>query len=255
MSYNVHVGIGADGRLDLQRTADAIRDSGADVVGLQEVDRHWSARSEFEDQARLLAKELGMHYFFAPIYSLDPLQTGQPRREYGLAVLSRYPIVKAYNHAITRLSTQTSPPVLAPALGFAEVVLNVRGVPLHFYATHLDFRPDPTVRRIQVDEMLAIMAQDEGPKVLVGDLNAPPDAPELARLWTGLDDAWQLAGEDAPGFTYSTSNPVKRIDYVLVSHDVEVDETRVLRTAASDHLPVVSELLLPGESVGVGRRR
>ncbi len=253
MSYNVHTGIGADGKLDLGRTADAIRASGAEVIGLQEVDRHWSARSDFEDQARLLADELGMHYFFAPIYSLDPPGAGRPRREFGLAVLSEYPIIDAENHEIARLSTQTSPPRLAPAPGFPEVVVNVRGVPLHFYATHLDYRSDPGVRRIQVDDMLAIMAEDDGPKVLVGDLNAPPDAPELARLWEPLRDAWEAAPAGDAGYTFPTNGPVKRIDYVLVSPDVEVEETRVLDTLASDHLPVVSELLLPGDRVGVGR--
>lgn len=251
MSYNIHTGIGADGRLDLERTADEIRASGAEVVGLQEVDVHWSSRSNFEDQAKLLAEELDMKYFFAPIYSFDPLQPGEPRREYGLAILSEYPILSAENHEITRLSTQGSNPTPEPAPGFPEVVLNVRGVKVHFYDTHLDYRADPTVRRMQVDDMLEVMAEDEGPKVLTGDLNAPPDAPELSRLFEELDDAWATQG-DGPGYTYSTNDPVKRIDYVLASPGVGVDSARVPDTIASDHLPVVVELLVPGERVGVG---
>jgi len=253
MSYNMHVGIGSDRRLDLQRTASALRDSGADVVALQEVDVHWSSRSDFEDQARVLAEELGMHLFFAPIYSFDPLETGQPRREYGLAVLSRYPILDAENHAITRLSTQSQSPSPQPAPGFPEVVLNVRGVKVHVYNTHLDYRRDPAVRRMQVDDMLAVMAEDEGPKVLMGDLNAPPDAPELTRLQSALSDSWTVAGDGGDGLTYPASDPVKRIDYVLASPDIEVKNARVLDTLTSDHLPVVADLGLPGSAVGGGR--
>ncbi len=252
MSYNVHTGIGADRRLDLERTADAIRDSGAEVVGLQEVDVHWSSRSNFEDQAERLAEELDMNYFFAPIYSFDPLQPGGPRREYGLAVLSEYPILSAENHEITRLSTQSATPIPEPAPGFPEVVLNVRGVKLHVYDTHLDYRPDPTIRRMQVDDMLEIMAEDEGPKVLTGDLNAPPEAPELARLFEVMNDTWTAAG-DGPGHTYPTYDPVKRIDYVLASPDVGVESVSVPDTPASDHRPVVTELSLPGSAVGTSR--
>jgi endonuclease/exonuclease/phosphatase (EEP) superfamily protein YafD len=45
LTYNIHHGVGEDGVLDLERIARVIADSGADVIGLQEVDRHWSART------------------------------------------------------------------------------------------------------------------------------------------------------------------------------------------------------------------
>ncbi|MGI8846289.1 MAG: endonuclease/exonuclease/phosphatase family protein, partial [Thermoleophilaceae bacterium] len=44
-TYNMHTGIGAAGRLDLAGTARTLEDLDADVIGLQEVDVHWSARS------------------------------------------------------------------------------------------------------------------------------------------------------------------------------------------------------------------
>ena len=50
-TFNIHHGVGADGRLDLTRTADVISATGASVVGLQEVDRTLSARSGWVDQA------------------------------------------------------------------------------------------------------------------------------------------------------------------------------------------------------------
>ncbi|QYJ16825.1 hypothetical protein Rxycam_02661 [Rubrobacter xylanophilus DSM 9941] len=243
MTYNIHAGIGSDGRLDLDRTADVIRDSGAEIVGLQEVDVHWSERSNFEDQAKLLAEKLKMRYFFAPIYSLDPLESGQPRREYGLAILSRYPILHPVNHEITRLSTQDPNPTPKPAPGFPEATLNVRGAKVHFYATHLDYRSEPSVRRMQVEDMLRIMDEDPEPKILVGDFNAEPYAPELAPLWEHFDDAWALKGS-GPGHTFPASPPTRRIDYMLVSKRVEVRSVQVLNEPASDHLPVVADLLV-----------
>jgi endonuclease/exonuclease/phosphatase family metal-dependent hydrolase len=55
MTYNIHHGVGEDDRLDLRRIADEIRSGGVEVPALQEVDRHWSARSDFVDQAQWLA--------------------------------------------------------------------------------------------------------------------------------------------------------------------------------------------------------
>ena len=57
-TYNIRHGAGADGRLDLARTAATIASLGADAVGLQEVDDAYGARSGFEDQASRLAARL-----------------------------------------------------------------------------------------------------------------------------------------------------------------------------------------------------
>ncbi|WP_228991776.1 endonuclease/exonuclease/phosphatase family protein [Streptomyces sp. DH8] len=267
-TYNIHAGAGADGVFDLDRQVAELRSIDADVIGLQEVDRHWGARSAWRDLAGELAERLGMHLSFAPIYSLDPVEPDGPRAEFGVAVLSRHRIVSAENHEITRLSTQVPDPVPAPAPGFGEIVVRVRGLPVHVYVTHLDYRPDPAVRVAQVADTRRIMAEDRGPKILLGDLNAEPSAPELAPLWRELADA----DPDAP--TFPARNPVKRIDYVAVSKDgrhdgprgghaggshgeggtaahgggpggaVTVRKAWVPESVASDHRPVVADLLV-----------
>jgi endonuclease/exonuclease/phosphatase family metal-dependent hydrolase len=245
LSYNIFHGAGADGVFDLSRTAAAIRDTGADVVGLEEVDQHWGDRSEWTDETAELAAMLGMRSFFAHIYDLPPVTPGQPNRRYGLAILSRYPIVHAENHWITRLSTQDPNPAPAPAPGFPEAVVDVRGALVHVYATHLDFRPDPSVREMQVRDTLAIMAQDgpDAQQVLTGDFNAGPAAPELAPLWEHVTDAWKVAGEGS-GLTYPSEQPAQRIDYVTVSAGIGVTGASVPATLASDHRPVLASLIV-----------
>ena len=233
LSYNIHTGIGSDGVLDLARTAGTIRAARPDVVALQEVDVHWAQRSEFADQAAELGRMLGMRVFFAPIYDLDPLTQGAPRRQYGVAILSRLPMPHTANREITRLSTQDPDPVPAPAPGFAEAVVIARGVAVHVYATHLDYRADPAVRAMQVKDMLAVMSP--GPTLLLGDFNAEPDAPELAPLWAHLTAA-------PVGLTYPAATPEKRIDYVTVSDGVRVRWATVPATLASDHRPVLAEV-------------
>ncbi|WP_103530329.1 endonuclease/exonuclease/phosphatase family protein [Streptomyces sp. SM11] len=244
-TYNIHAGAGLDGAFDLDRQTAELQLLEADVIGLQEVDRHWGDRSGWRDLAGELARRLRMHVSFAPIYSLDPAEPGGPRAEYGVAVLSRHRILSADNHEITRLSTQDPNPVPAPAPGFGEVVVRVRGLPVHVYVTHLDYRLDPAVRVAQVADTRRIMAEDRGPQILLGDFNAEPAAPELAPLWRELADA------DPGAPTFPARDPVKRIDFVAVSDDgphggIEVRKAWVPESTASDHRPVVADLLVRG---------
>jgi endonuclease/exonuclease/phosphatase family metal-dependent hydrolase len=205
---------------------------------------HWHARSQWRDLATEIASGLGMNVFFGPIYDLDPLAEGQPRRQFGIAILSRYPILYAENHWITRLSTQVPNPVPEPAPGFPEVVVNVFGAHVHVYGTHLDYRGDPTVRRMQVADMLRIMSEDQGQRqVLLGDFNARPNAAELAPLWGYVADAW-LTGGSGSELTYPASAPDRRIDYITVTSRVTVRSARVPYTLASDHRPVVADLIV-----------
>ncbi|GGC83606.1 metal-dependent hydrolase [Thalassobacillus devorans] len=243
MSYNIHAGAGSDGVYDTERIAQVIEESGAEIIALQEVDVHWGARSHYDDILADLAERLDMQSFFAPIYDMDPYVEGDPRRQFGVAILSKYPIVKATNHDITRLSTQNSTPEPALAPGFAEAIINVKGALVPFYSTHLDYRGDPTVRIMQVADMLNIFDNQAGEKVLLGDMNATPEAPELEPLFDRFTDAWSSVSVE-PGYTYSALSPNKRIDYIFVSESIEVQDAEVIDTLASDHLPVVADLSL-----------
>jgi len=251
-SYNIHAGAGQDNVFDLDRTAAEISGLHADVVGLQEVDVHWGARSQWRDTLQELGSRLHMRVAFAPIYDLGPPAPGQPRREYGVALLSRHPIVSSENHEITRLSTQVPNPSLAPAPGFLEVVVQVQNVGAHVYVTHLDFRGDSSVRRLQVADMRRILAQDPpgARQLLLGDLNAEPAAPELAPLWQSVRDGWALAPvRSGTGLTYPADVPTKRIDYVTASPNIAIVAATVpaddLAGIASDHRPMVATVRIP----------
>jgi endonuclease/exonuclease/phosphatase family metal-dependent hydrolase len=242
MSYNILHGAGEDGVFDLSRTAAAIRAQHPDIVGLQEVDDHWDTRSDFVDEPAALARDLHMRVFFGAIYDLPPATAGQPDRKYGVAILSRYPILHAVDHDITRLSTQDPDPTPAPAPGFPEVVVNARGAHVHVFDTHLDYRADPSVRELQVADTVRIMRHAGGQQILLGDFNAEWDAPELTGLHSyGLTDAWAATGRPG-GDTYPADVPVQRIDHITVTPQIGIDDVAVPDTQASDHRPVVADL-------------
>ena len=70
LSYNVHHGRGADNKIDLGRIAKVIKDSGADLVALQEVDK-LTSRANGVDQAKELGKLTGMHAVFGKAIDLS----------------------------------------------------------------------------------------------------------------------------------------------------------------------------------------
>lgn len=235
-TYNIQAGAG-----DLTRIAEEIRAMNADVVALQEVDVHWHARSHFEDQATALGKALDVEVRFAPIYRL-PGASGQPTREFGVALLSRLPIASWSNDSLTRLSTQQANPVPARMPGLLRAVVNFRGTRVNVLTTHLDYRSDPAIRRAQVDEIVAVLGRISGPTILAGDLNATPEALELQPLFRRLMDAWRTGA--GPGYTYPSAAPTKRIDYVLYSDPFVLVEARVPESAIADHRPVIVSLRL-----------
>ena len=212
-----------------------------DIVGLEEVDVHWADRSGFVDQASRLGESLGMAVRFAHIYELPGATDGAPKREFGVALLSRYPIVAWENDTLTRLSTQSENAVPTRMPGLLAATLDVHGMRLRVFVTHLDYRKDPSVRQTQVAEMLARINAVDSPTLLLGDLNASPDAAELQPLFARMHDSWLTAA--GPGFTYPADSPSERIDYVLVSPNARVDTAFVpVVPAASDHRPVVVDL-------------
>lgn len=246
ITYNIHHGEGADDRLDLERIAAVLRAQDADVVGLQEVDRHWSARSEFADQAAELAEALDMEVVYGANLDLDPTAAGQPRRQYGTAILSRHRILESENTPLpSRYGSEQR--------GLLEALLDVEGQPVRIYNTHLQHNsPDEPRGReqrvLQIERVLAEIDEEREPHVLMGDVNAEPRDPEFAQLADRFTDAWSRG--QGTGATIPSSGPNRRIDYVLTSRDIAVASARVPTTEplASDHLPVVADLRLPAEA-------
>jgi endonuclease/exonuclease/phosphatase family metal-dependent hydrolase len=239
VTFNIHHGVGQDGVLDLDRTARTLAATGGDLLGLQEVDRHFSARSDWVDQAAWLGKRLDLQVVFGADVDLAPTEPGAPRRQYGNALLSAHDVLDWHNILLPRLGDDEQ-------RGLLDVVVAAEGAETHVLVTHLQ-HDSRTARLLQVDAILEVLAATEPPVVLVGDLNALPGSPEVRRLTDVLVDAWAAAGL-GPGYSFSTRRPHARIDYVLASDDLAAVAAEVLLGRASDHLPVVADL----QSAGFG---
>src|SRR5687767_11202035 len=182
VTFNTHHGVGGDRRHDLPRLAKLLAATDADVICLQEVDRHFGDRSEDVDQALLLSRALDMQLAWGP--AIDEARPGGgPDREYGNALLSRLPILVSDVH---RLPGRGEP---RSAL---RTMLELDGGTLWVTNTHLS-TGNPERRAAQVAALAALHSDSMEAGVLVGDFNARPDATELAALRGRFADSWEKA--------------------------------------------------------------
>ena len=231
MTYNIHVGVGMDKKLDLARIARVINKQHPDLVGLQEVDRGVE-RTQRIDEIAELANLTKMDYAFA--FNLK-YQGGQ----YGVAILSKSPILATDHHLY--LNTRE-----AERRGFIRAEVRIDGMLINFVTTHLDYQYEDG-RVFEAQQLLAAMKDVKGPLIVVGDFNDVPAGDAFKLMSQSFDDAWSQVRSSDDGFSYPADKPAKRIDYILTRQTDRIRARRVwiVDTLASDHVPVVAELELP----------
>ncbi len=231
MTYNIHHGAGLDGKVDLVRIAELIKQERADIVALQEVDKG-VARTARRDLPAELAALTGMTCVFSNNFHY---QGG----EYGNAVLTRFPVKRWSNHHYQMIRPNEQ-------RGILQLVLDVHGRELVFMNTHIDSRPDDAERWLNVGEIEELTKKHgDTPVILCGDFNNLPSGRVYERLSASFQDAWAKVGV-GDGFSFPANNPNKRIDYLWFNHAEVLNPLNMWlpKSEASDHLPLVAEFEL-----------
>ncbi len=221
VNYNIHQAINTDGWVNPEAIAQAIEAQNPQVVVLQEVTRGWAISGSL-DVAEWLSRRLGMPYLYAPAAD------GQ----FGNAVLSSVPVVEWFFEPLPRGGVP-----MARSFLRADVDLGV-GEPVTIIATHLHHVEGETgVRVPQVERLVEAWA--ENPRTIIaGDMNARPGEQDISIFETGgMLSAQDVAG-DPELFTFSSTRPDRRIDWIFGSPDVTFSDFEIPQTTASDHLPL-----------------
>lgn len=256
VSYNIQYGTGKDGQVDLARIAADI--GNADIIALQEVERHFST-TDNADQAVELAALFPKHYWvYGAGVDLDAASETDRgrRRQFGNMVLSRWPIASSRNHLLAKTAYVDHLALQRSAL---EAVIATPLGPLRVYSVHLG-HVGAAERQRQIGDLMTILAdapRDGGvisgrraskhwtadaplppmpePAIVLGDFNLGPETPEYELLAGGWDekykrlttarhmvDAWAAThGAKAEGHTcFEHNGRAQRIDYAFLTPDL-----------------------------------
>lgn len=229
VSYNTQFCTGLDGRTDVDRIADEIR--GADVMVLQEIERHWKRTGEMDQVAEIVGRFPDYYWAYGPGIDVDASYRDATerlinrRRQFGNMVLARWPLTLVRNHLLPKLNLLRPMSLQRSAL---ETVVALPDGPCQVVAVHLA-HASRRERKLQVERLLEILRSTtddggawsgteypeiwsrEGPPlpqprrgVIMGDFNLIPGCEEHTRLCGGFDarfgcmaskdslvDAWQ----------------------------------------------------------------
>lgn len=245
LTYNIHHGEGSDGVFDLPRLARVIASADPDLVALQEVDEK-TERSGGVSQVSELGRLTGLRPVFGEAMPFD-------NGGYGVAVLSRWPVVSVQNRPLPRPIPDREPRTaltvtVRPSGGLDDV---------RFTSTHFEYGRGST-RELQAQALNEMLVGPQGGpdqvgnaqggsaqalSILAGDLNSGEDS-EVVRL---VRQHWREIEVPGPTAMSGSGQLIYRLDWVFVrpaSRWRVIEARRIEEMNASDHLPVLAVLEL-----------
>jgi endonuclease/exonuclease/phosphatase family metal-dependent hydrolase len=219
MTWNIHGGMGPDGRHDLERMLALVRRADPDVLALQEIDSRRAPGSEHP--VAMLKRVLGHHGISAAAITT-------PDGDYGQVLLSRWPMTKTAVHDI-------SVPGREPRRAITAVI-NAPAGDLFVLATHLGLKF--VERHRQCRQMAHLVNLSALTTVVMGDFND--------WMWPG--SVQNVLARKLPGRTrhrtFPASFPLLKLDRIYCRPASALISSRVDPTARSisDHLPVIADV-------------
>lgn len=216
-------------RLNLSSIALLLKQEAPDIVSLQEADRHSFWNGNF-DHVSFIAEQGEFHQ------SVSGAHVKNAGLDYGTALVARLDLGSP--ESITFNPTEPS-----NSKGFVVSSFTWPGnecVEVDVVSAHLDFS-SKLIRSEQAAEIIAVLKQRNRPVILMGDLNAD---------WRRSNSVVRKLADELGLHPFQPDDPTlvtfpklgKRLDWILVSPEIEFQSYRVVETVVSDHLGVVSDL-------------
>jgi endonuclease/exonuclease/phosphatase family metal-dependent hydrolase len=222
-----------------QLIRDVLDKAGPDVVALQAVRRDPQVEYGEDQAAQLTTFFSGSKYV-----AYQPAEAFPNGVSQGSAILSRLPIAEQDLLPLTLLPDRedTNRRIVQSAL------FELPTGPFYLFNAHFSWIAEQAEQNIA--DTLPWVNAVEGPAMLVGDLNTPPDSPLLDRLRrSGWDDAWDLLCPGSDGYTYREGGELtKRIDYAWVNQSLR-DRVQTIERIADE--PAGVESVFPSDHAGL----
>src|SRR5260370_5551386 len=216
-TYNIHYGVGADGKYDVMRAADAVAQA---AITCRQETVAGRTQSGYADQTAEIGRRLNRYFRFhgpmeadASTVSADGWITNR-RRSFGNAIVSRWPILWSRGVMLPKMRLMDG---FDLQRGYIEAAIAVPAGPLRVYCTHLS-HVGPRQRLPQVASLMggvkradlsggtwdgtapdSFMWKEPAPAVsasaiVAGDFNFTPAQAEYHEVMGDIADAWTAAG-------------------------------------------------------------
>ena len=216
-TYNIATG--REVNFDYSIIAADIRNSGAAIVALQEIDQG-TLRNGSQDTMAILSAQTGMPYYaFAP--ALSPYQEG----EYGVAVLSKYPIESYMFFDMPKSSAKEEQRVLL------QTEININGTMLDFYVTHAQSN-SITQQLAAANDYISTSSKF----IYAGDFNTSNYG-----YFSAIKNSYTIIGSGNPILTTANYS----FDNMVISNNIKSSNVRTYNTGHSDHYMVLANVAIP----------
>jgi len=198
-----------------------------------------------------LAENLNFYHAFSPAQKYPEGNTS------GNGILSKFPIKNIINHILqeeANLTEDYSKEVVIEGKTCisAEITLP-ENKKLTVCTTHFNFSPffkDNPQKTKETNNLTKFLKTKKSPLIFTGDLNSSPDSIAIKELQKILNHAgpnfsektWTTKPFNFRGFIEDKLN--WRLDYIFTSKDIKVNNSSIVNTKFSDHLPIIAEIEL-----------
>lgn len=230
-----------------------LKNQKADIICLQEI--YLSGNPEAKEKE--LKSILGEKY-----YSYFKLSSSGKSRSYGIATLSKFPIIASGDIVHAKSSSLSIYTDILIGKDTVRIFNNhLQSFRLHrmskaFLNEIVETSDDKETldeimnissslkkgfiqRSSQAEKVKGIINKSPYPVIVTGDFNDTPVSYSYRKIRKGLNDAFVSSGYGA-GFTYRGNYPPNRIDYILYDNAFECRKFEIIKARYSDHYPIIA---------------
>jgi endonuclease/exonuclease/phosphatase family metal-dependent hydrolase len=234
LQFNTHHGgYGSDGVYSMDRIADWVVKSGADLVSLNEIEKgdSWSKN---QDQAvlyqQLMEQKTGLTWYMAYV-NAHGATTG-----IGNVVLSKFPLIGVTTYQLTG------------GRASVDAMVDVNGRTINFTSTHMDSASESN-RVKETAEILPWALGFAEERIICGDWNDGPETAPIASMTATYGESWKAAKAMGAATGNGITHGSHQIDYIFFSKTathLTLVSSQIYKTAdangvtPSDHEPILA---------------